>query len=115
MNYVYFSDEEVSGLKEPLPGQLDMMRGLMGIPVVLTFTTGGKHCGHSTHYLGEAVDIGFGHLAEGFIRDNYRYILASAAFRAGFKRIELCPLHAHVDIGQSPDYAAPVLILGQDA
>ena len=115
MNLLYFTDEEVAGLVEPMPTMLDITRGLLGLPIILTFTTGGQHCGHSTHYEGKAADLGLGHLAEGFARDSYRYWLVYAAMKAGFKRIEDCPLHVHLDIGAPPDYASPVLILGQEA
>lgn len=113
-NFNFFTDEEVAGLNPPLPGMLDALRGYLGKPVILTFTTGGEHCGHSAHYKGLAVDCGLGHLAEGFDRDTYRYSFIAAAYKAGFQRIEDCPLHVHLDIGQSPDYASPVLIIGQD-
>lgn len=112
---VYFTTQEVAGLIEPMPTMLDLLRGFLGLPVILTFTTGGQHCGHSTHYKGMGADCGLGHLAEGFERDTYRYKFEEAAFKAGFKRIESCPLHVHLDIGAPPDYASPVLILGQEA
>lgn len=115
MSLLYFSDAEVSGLADPLPAMLDQLRGWLGLPVILTFTTGGQHCGHSTHYLGKAADCGLGHLAEGFDRDTYRYKFVAAAYKAGFQRIEDCPLHVHLDIGAAPDYATPVLILGAEA
>lgn len=115
MNLMYFTDEEVSGLKDPLPTMLDILRGFLGLPVILTFTTGGKHCGHSTHPSGEAADCGLGHLAEGAVRDAYRFKFIAAAYKAGFQRIEDCPAHVHLDIGESPAYASPVLILGKEA
>ena len=119
-NYKYFSDVEIAGLKDNLPAMLDKARGLMDSrilkpAIILTFTTGGQHCGHSTHYEGLAVDIGLGHLAEGFERDQYRWALVKALLEAGFERIEDCPLHVHADIGTQPNYSAPVMFLGQEA
>ena len=112
---MYFTMEEVAGLVDPLPIMLDLLRGFLGLPVILTFTTGGIHCGHSTHPKGMAADCGLGHLAEGAERDTYRYNFINAAYKAQFKRIEDCPLHIHLDIGAPPDYASPVLILGAEA
>jgi hypothetical protein len=114
-NWKYFSDDEVAGLKDNLPAMLDMARGIAGVPFRLTFTTGGQHCGHSAHNLGLAVDIGLGDQAEGFDRDTHRFLIIKGLYGAGFERIEDCPLHVHADIGQPPDYPAPVLILGQEA
>ena len=113
-NFKYFSDAELAGLQDNLPAMLDAARGILGLPIILTFTTGGVHCGNSAHYKGLAVDIGLGHLEEGFARDTYRWGLVRALFMAGFERIEDCPAHVHVDIGQPPDYNSPVLILGKD-
>lgn len=114
MSLMYFTDKDVAGLIDPLPAMLDKLRAFLGEPVILTFTTGGIHCGHSTHYKGMAVDCGLAHLVEGFERDSYRYKFVAAAQAAGFKRIEDCQHHIHIDIGAPPDYASPVLILGQD-
>lgn len=118
--FKYFTDAEVAGLQDNLPAMLDMARGLMDIRipdarVILTFTTGGQHCGHSAHYKGLAVDIGTGHLSAGFDRDSYSWALTKSLLLAGFERIEICPSHIHADIGKPPDYPAPVLILGQEA
>jgi hypothetical protein len=115
MSLMYFTDAEVMGLIPPLPEMLDHLRGYLGLPVRLTFTTGGQHCGHSAHYKGMAADCGLGHLAAGFERDTYRYKFINAAYSAGFKRIEDCPSHVHLDVGEAPDYATPVMILGAEA
>jgi hypothetical protein len=118
-NYNFFTDQELSGLKDPYPAMIDAARGKLGKPIILTFTTGGQHCGHSSHYIGAAADLGTGHLAQGFDRDTYVYGLVKALYDVGFKRIEVCPAHIHADIGDmvQPDgtYPAPVLILGQEA
>jgi len=115
INLKHFTDQEVAGLMDPNPAMLDQARDILGQPIIITFTTGGQHCGHSTHYKGLAADLGLGHLAEGFDRDTYRWALIKAIYAAGYQRIEDCPLHVHVDTGQPPDYPSPVLILGQDA
>ena len=118
-NFNWFSDAELAGLKDPYPAMIDAARGKLGKPIILTFTTGGQHCGHSAHYIGAAGDLGTGHLAAGFERDSYVYGLVAALISVGFKRIEICPAHVHADIGDQiePDgtYPAPVLILGQEA
>lgn len=122
-NFKFFSDQELEGLKGNLPAMLDMTRGkidsrIKDPRIILTFTTGGLHCGHSSHYIGAGVDCGTGHLAEGFERDTYTWALVKAALESGFERIEVCPVHVHLDEGHhiQPDgtYPAPVLILGQD-
>lgn len=114
-NFKYFSDEEVAGLVGNLPAMLDMARGIAGVPFVLTFTTGGQHCGDSTHYKGMAVDIGLGHLAAGFDRDSVRGEIVRGLQQAGFKRVEIAPAHIHADIGQPPEYPSPVMWIGTDS
>ena len=113
-NFKYFTDEEVKGLQTPLPAMLDMARGVAGVPFRLTFTLGGEHCKGSSHYKGLAVDIGLGHLAEGFERNTQRWAIMKGLFAAGFKRIEDCELHIHVDIGELPDYPSPTMWIGKD-
>lgn len=114
-NWKFFTDAEVAGLKDNLPAMLDAARGIAGVPFVLTFTTGGQHCGNSAHYKGLAVDIGLGHLAEGFDRDTQRWAIMKGLYGAGFKRIEDAPEHIHADIGEPPDYPSPVSWIGTDA
>lgn len=50
----------------------------------------------STHLLGEAADIA--------CTDATRWAIVQGALAAGFKRIEVCPNHVHMDIGQAPAY-----------
>lgn len=114
-NFKWFSDAEIAGLQGNLPAMLDMTRGLLGQPIILTFTTGGQHCGNSAHYKGLAVDIGLGHLAAGFERDTYRGALLKALYNSGFERIEICELHIHADIGQAPEYVSPTTWLRKDS
>jgi hypothetical protein len=114
-NFKFFSDEEVAGLQDNLPAMLDQARGIAGVPFILTATTGGPHCANSAHYKGLAVDIGLGHLTEGFERDTQRWCIMKGLYAAGFKRIEDCPLHIHVDIGEPPDYPSPTSWIGTDS
>lgn len=113
-NFKYFSDEEIKGLQGNLPAMLDMARGIAGVPFRLTSTTGGQHATNSAHYKGLAVDIGLGHIAEGFERNTVRWAILKGLFAAGFQRIEVCPAHIHVDIGQAPDYMTPTCWIGAD-
>ncbi len=114
-NYRYFSDAEVAGLQGNLPGMLDLARGAAGVPFRLTATVASDgHAPNSAHYKGLAVDIGLGHLSEGFERDNARFNIVRGLFVAGFQRIEVCNLHIHCDIGTPPDYVGPILWLGED-
>lgn len=119
MKLTYFTDKEVAGLVMPLPFMLDIAHSISSkkistIKYILTFTTGGKHCGHSAHYKGLAVDIGLGHLAEGFARDTQRWAMIKGLYFAGFERIEVAPAHIHVDIGKPPDYPSPTFWIGID-
>jgi hypothetical protein len=114
-NWKFFTDAEVAGLQGNLPAMLDMARGTAGVPFVITFTTGGQHCGNSAHYKGLAVDLGLGHLDAGFPRDNVRGEMLRGLYAAGFKRVEIAPAHLHVDIGQPPEYPSPVTWIGTDS
>lgn len=124
----FFTDAEVQGLDQELCAMLDKARGLatlalreawgtssIEVPFRLTSTTGGAHCGHSAHYDGLAVDIGLGHLEEGFERDRQRWAIMHGLHAAGFRRIEDCPLHIHADRAGPPHYPSPVQWLGKDA
>jgi hypothetical protein len=93
---------------------LDLARGVAGVPFRLTSTTGGNHAPNSAHYKGLAVDIGLGHLAEGFERDTTRWAMLKGLYAAGFKRIECAPNHIHVDLGEPPEYPSPIFWLGTD-
>lgn len=114
-NFKYFTDDEIKGLQTPLPAMLDMARGIAGVSFRLTATmaTDG-HSPKSAHYRGLAVDIGLGHLAEGFDRDTQRWAIMKGLYAAGFKRIEDCPLHIHADIGEPPDFPSPCAWIGED-
>lgn len=112
----FFTDEEIAGLQGNLPAMLDQARGIAGVPFRLTATVATDgHSPNSTHYKGLAVDIGLGHLAEGAERDGVRWAILKGLFGAGFKRIEVCPLHLHCDIGELPDYVSPICWIGTDS
>jgi hypothetical protein len=114
--FKFFTDAEIAGLKDNLPAMLDMARGIAGVPFQLTATVATDgHSENSAHYKGLAVDIGLGHLAEGFERDTQRWAIMKGLYAAGFKRIEDCPLHIHVDIGTPPDYPSPIAWIGTDS
>ena len=114
-NFKYFTDQEIAGLQGNLPAMLDMARGIAGVPFRLTATVATDgHSPNSAHYKGLAVDIGLGHLAEGPERDSNRHAILRGCFAAGFKRIEVCPLHVHVDVGELPDYYQPLCWIGED-
>lgn len=113
--WAYFTEAEVEGLDPELVSKLDSARKVAGVPFRLTSTTGGKHTPNSAHYKGLAVDIGLGHLAEGFARNTQRWAIMKGLFAAGFQRIEDCPLHIHVDIGQPPDFPSPTMWIGTDS
>src|SRR6266700_187594 len=103
-NFKFFTDDEIKGLQGNLPAMLDMARGIAGVPFRLTATVATDgHSPNSAHYKGLAVDIGLGHLEEGAERDAARWAILKGLYGSGFKRIEDCPLHIHVDIGEPPD------------
>lgn len=115
-NFRFFTDPEIAGLKTPLPAMLDLARGLAGIPFILTATVATDgHAPNSAHYRGLAVDIGLGHYNDGFDRNTARFAILRGLIAAGFKRIEVCELHLHADIGTSPDYLTPICWLGTDS
>jgi hypothetical protein len=114
-NYRYFTDAEFLGLDKELCAMLDMARGIAGVPFRLTSTVNGTHATHSAHYKGLAVDIGLGHLPDGFERNTQRWAILKGLFAAGFQRIEVCPKHIHVDRGEPPDFVSPTCWIGEDS
>lgn len=114
-NYKWFSDKEIAGLDKELVAMLDRARGVAGVPFRLTATLATEgHSPNSAHYKGLAVDIGLGHLGEGFERNTQRWAILSGLFASGFKRIEICEKHIHVDRGTPPDYVSPTCWIGLD-
>ena len=127
-NWKYFTDADLAGLQGNIPAMVDMARGLATqwmqkvtnnpaaqVPFIITFTTGGVHCGNSAHYKGLALDIGLGHLAEGAERDSQRVAIVYGLLAAGFCRIEIAPAHIHADNGQPPEYPSPDMWIGTDS
>lgn len=101
--YKHFNASEVVGLKPELVKLLDGAREIAGVPFIITSgrrtiaqnaSVGGV--AQSTHLLGEGADIS--------CNDTTRWVIIFAGYKAGFKRIEVCPNHIHFDIGQSPQY-----------
>lgn len=113
--WAFFSEAEVEGLDPELVSKLDTARKVAGVPFRLTATTGGQHATNSAHYKGLAVDIGLGHLADGFERNTVRWAILKGLFAAGFQRIEVCERHIHTDIGTPPDYVSPTCWIGTDS
>lgn len=127
-NFYGFTDDELKGLQSPLPAMLAVAHKIsdeaiaeatqgkikeVAYRLTATVATDG-HSSGSAHYKGLAVDIGLGHLAEGFARDTVRWAIMKGLYAAGFKRIEDCPLHIHADIGEPPDFASPCAWIGED-
>lgn len=114
--WTYFTEEEVSGLDPELVAKLDSARHLASIPFMIT--SGLRTCAgnaqalgadHSAHIKGLAVDLGLGHLKEGYARDNARFLMVTALLSSGFQRLGIYDLHIHCDVGQQPDYAQGVI------
>ena len=118
MTYRWFSPEKdplMVGLSAELMSKLDTARTVLGLPLIIS--GGLRNCAanaavmgaeHSAHIQGLAADLGLGHLAEGYDRDNARILMIKALLSAGFVRMGLYSAHIHVDVGQSPDYVQEV-------
>lgn len=104
----YFTDDEIRGLDPGFAEKLDVARGLVGIPFVLTETvaSGGSHVANTAHARGHAVDI----RCRG---SRQRWLMVDALLTAGIKRIGLYSGHVHAD----DDSTLPqrVLWLGGDS
>jgi len=90
--WLYFTDEEVKGLKKSLVDRADIGRRLSGVPWRLTSTTKGEHVKASAHYSGEAIDVG--HKGDIILAQRIAY----GAGRAGFVRVGFYDRHIHLDI-----------------
>lgn len=110
--YKYFTDEEVADLKDELALKLDQMRDAAGVPITISrpmggfrtadqnLTIGGKP--NSAHLKGLASDIPC-------TDSHIRYMLVKAAYAVGFRRIEVCTAHIHVDCDETlPQDVMPV-------
>ncbi len=110
----FLNDEQMKGLVPEIVAKLDTFTKLIGYAPRITFTTNGIHSPNSSHYKGMAVDIGLGHLADGFERNTQRYAMVKAAYLTGFERIEIAEKHLHLCVGKPPEYLGPTLWLGKD-
>lgn len=96
--YRHFTDEESAGVSDEVMGRLDAARDLCGFPIVMT-------CGYrspehnaniggapdSAHCKGLAVDVAAP------VGQFEREKLIWALGLSGFKRLELCSRHLHLD------------------
>lgn len=91
--------------------RLELARGMAGIPFIVN---SGCRCGphntntkgkpHSAHLTGEAVDIK--------TTDNRsRYMILLGLYAAGFRRLELSPVHVHADIATDSLHPQDIFIL----
>lgn len=100
--YVYFTDAEVEGLVPDICFKLDRARELFSAPIVIT--CGYRSPEHNTqiggakeseHMKGCAVDMKAPQ--DPAMREKLMWALGSA----GFRRVESCPKHFHVDVSNS--------------
>ena len=100
----YFTDEEIKGLVPELVEKLDRARELCGFAFVITsgFRTveeneriGGAK--NSAHLKGMAADL------RRPLDEELVYRMCWAAGLAGFRRIEVCDRHIHVDVDETKD------------
>ena len=107
--FKYFTDEETQGMLPDICFKLDRAREFFGNPIILT--SGYRSPEHnadiggvpmSSHTKGMAADV------KSPIDPFQREKLAWAFGAAGFRRVESCPRHFHVDIDDeakpSPDF-----------
>lgn len=116
MSWNYFKPEEVEGLDPELVSKLDTARRVAGIPFIIT---SGKRTPvaneramgveGSSHIKGLAVDLGLGHLADGYERNHARYLMIKGLYASGFTRIIPYGSHIHVDIDkEKPQETMPL-------
>lgn len=110
----YFTDDETNGLMPDVCFKLDRAREFFAGPIVMT-------CGYrspehnaeiggvadSAHIKGLAVDVKAP--SDPFMREK----LAWAFGAAGFRRVESCPKHFHVDVDDETK-PSPVFFQGDD-
>lgn len=111
--YKYFKENEVAGLKDELALKLDQMRDLVGEPITISTPNGGLRSpeqnlavggkSNSAHLRGYAADLPCAD-------SSFRYKLVKAAYAVGFRRIEVCTAHVHVDC--DPDLPQDVMPVG---
>ena len=113
--YKYFKDSEVEGLVADLCFKLDRAREFYGSPIIIT--SGYRSPEHnkkiggaakSAHIFGMAVDIRIPQ--DEFIQKKLAWALGSA----GFRRLEICPKHFHVDVMNDESHPNPYVWQGDD-
>lgn len=96
-------DPNMIGLNDSLMSKLDNARQVAGVPFIITsglrtpehnMEVGGAI--DSAHLKGLAVDLQCSDSLN-------RYAMIYGLYFAGFKRIEICKAHIHVDIDESKD------------
>jgi zinc D-Ala-D-Ala carboxypeptidase len=107
----YFSDKEIEGLDQELIAKLDMARHFAKTPFIITsgLRTVSENAdlggvSDSAHLFGKAVDLA--------CSDSHtRFLMLKGLLAAGFTRIEIAPLHIHVDTDESK--VMEVIFLGE--
>ncbi len=103
----FFTDEESVGMTDEVCEKRDLLRKILGFPVIQTCGIRSEEqaikdgCPHSAHVTGQAFDMVASN--DPFIREK----IAHAAGLAGLMRGESCPKHFHFDVDRSkphPDY-----------
>jgi len=104
--YKFFNKEQdpkMIGLSDKLMSMLDNARTIAGVPFVITSglrsEEENKRVGgvaDSAHLKGLGADIACENSSD-------RYSMLYGFYVAGFKRIEICERHLHVDIDESKD------------
>lgn len=116
MTWKYFSDTEIAGLSTELVSKLDTARHVAGVP--FRITSGKRNTDDneramgvegSSHIKGLAVDLGLGHLPEGYERNHARFMMIKGLIAAGFTRIIPYEKHTHVDVDtEKPQETMPL-------
>ena len=113
--FKYFQDSEIVGLVDDLVFKLDRAREFYGSPIVIT--SGYRSPEHnekiggakkSAHTFGKAVDIRIPQ--DEFIQKKLAWALGAA----GFRRLEICKKHFHVDVMNDEAHPNPYVWEGED-
>lgn len=97
--YKYFTDEETKGMMPDICMKLDRARAIYGSPMVLTcgyrspeYNADIGGVSNSAHTKGLAADVAAPQ--DSFSREKMCWAFGVA----GFRRVESCPKHFHVDV-----------------
>jgi hypothetical protein len=103
-------DPNMVGLSDKLMSMLDNARTIAGVPIVIT--SGLRTPEHNAEVGGVADSAHLKGLAADLqcSDSSNRYAIIYGLYVAGFKRIEICKGHIHVDIDESKDQR--VIFLG---